>query len=565
MPRVLLALTSHGELGDTGRATGFYVPEAAHPYRVFTEAGFDVDFVSVQGGEPPRDGVKPGDEATAAFLAEHGARLAATPTTDQLNADDYQAILFVGGHGTMWDFPDSKELARFAAAIYENGGVVAGVCHGPAGLVNVRLGDGSHLVDGKLVSAFTNEEETAVGLIDKVPFALESKLIERGARFTKAANFSAHAVADRRLVTGQNPASAVRVAELVVEELRLADGSGEAPRMSAAQASAIYLLDESVGYLYAASLRAAAQIGVADHLADGPRTAAELAEATGTDADFLYRMLRLLATRQIVREEDGGRFYLTPQGDALRTDNPVSVRDAILMTSAHTHWRSAGELVTALREGGPVFDRLFGLPYYEHIKGEQSVDGVFHKGMASFSAAVDQLAVGSCDWPQEGVVVDVGGGTGGLLVQALLARPGLRGVLFDERHVLDGNRLGEVGDDSRWETVAGDFFTEVPGGGDVYALKRILHNWSDEECVRILRNCREAMAPGGRVLVIDPVIPPGNTPDASKIHDLIMMMLLTGRERTEAELSRLLEEAGLRLTRVVRTGAPVAVIEAVAR
>ena len=219
MPTVLLALTSHDQLGKTSRKTGFYVPEAARPYRIFTEAGFQVDFVSVRGGEPPRDGIKPDDVEVARFLTEHEDELANTSAPDQLDPANYDAIFFVGGHGTMWDFPESEQLAKFAARIYENGGVVAGVCHGPAALVNVRLSDGSYLVDGKQVSAFTDDEETAVGLIDVVPFALESKLVERGAKFTKAGNFAAHAVADQRLVTGQNPASAVRVAELVVDEL----------------------------------------------------------------------------------------------------------------------------------------------------------------------------------------------------------------------------------------------------------------------------------------------------------------------------------------------------------
>lgn len=219
MPRILLALTSHGSLGDTGRTTGFYVPEAAHPYRVFRDAGYEVDFMSVAGGAPPRDGLKPDQPELVAFLDEEAARLADTPTATDLDAADYDAILYVGGHGTMWDFPDAKELGGLAAAIYEKGGVVAGVCHGPAGLVNLRLSDGRYLVDGRSVSAFTDDEEEAVGLTEVVPFLLESRLTERGARFTKAENFAPHAVADGRLVTGQNPASATKVAELVVAAL----------------------------------------------------------------------------------------------------------------------------------------------------------------------------------------------------------------------------------------------------------------------------------------------------------------------------------------------------------
>ncbi|MEU8621751.1 type 1 glutamine amidotransferase domain-containing protein [Streptomyces sp. NPDC048623] len=216
MPKVLFALTSHGRLGDTGRATGFYVPEVAHPAEVFRAAGWDVAFVSVAGGRPPRDGVKPGDTVTERFLAEHEEALSATPAAEALDAADYDAVYFAGGHGTMWDFPGATALARLAAGVYERGGIVAAVCHGPAALVNLTLSDGSHLVAGKQVSSFTDAEEAAVGLTDVVPFALETALTERGAKFTKTENFAEHAVADTRLVTGQNPASAAKVAELVL-------------------------------------------------------------------------------------------------------------------------------------------------------------------------------------------------------------------------------------------------------------------------------------------------------------------------------------------------------------
>ncbi|WP_328468676.1 type 1 glutamine amidotransferase domain-containing protein [Streptomyces sp. NBC_00448] len=218
MPKVLFALTSHGQLGDTGRNTGFYVPEVAHPARVFQDAGWDIAFVSVAGGKPPRDGIKPGDTVTAEFLEANGDALSDTPSADALSARDYQAVYFAGGHGTMWDFPHATVLTRLAAEIYEHGGIVGAVCHGPAGLVNLTLSDGSHLVEGKQVSAFTNEEEEAVGLTGVVPFALESALVDKGAKFTKTDNFAEHAVADGRLVTGQNPASAAKVAELIIEQ-----------------------------------------------------------------------------------------------------------------------------------------------------------------------------------------------------------------------------------------------------------------------------------------------------------------------------------------------------------
>ncbi|KAA2260646.1 type 1 glutamine amidotransferase domain-containing protein [Solihabitans fulvus] len=219
--RILIALSSHGVLGSTGRATGFYVPEAAHPHKVFVEAGHQVDFVSVAGGRPPQEGIKPDDRVVGAFLArpEIAQQLANTPTAADLDPADYDAILFAGGHGTMWDFPDAKDLTGLAAAIYERGGVVAAVCHGPAALVNLALSDGSYLVAGRRVASFTDEEEAAVGLTEVVPFLLESALIERGATVETAPNFAEQVVVDGRLITGQNPASSAKVAVKVLESL----------------------------------------------------------------------------------------------------------------------------------------------------------------------------------------------------------------------------------------------------------------------------------------------------------------------------------------------------------
>ncbi len=218
---ILIALTSHRALGDTGRGTGFYVGEAAHPWKVFTDAGYAVDLVSVAGGTPPQDGLDPADPVQQEFLADEriATQLAATRTPADVDPADYDAVFFAGGHGTMWDFPDDTRLAALARDVHEAGGVVAAVCHGPAALVNVTLSDGTPLVDGRRVSSFTDDEEAAVGLADVVPFLLQTRLEERGAKHSGAPNFTAHVVRDGRLVTGQNPASATGVAEAVLEAL----------------------------------------------------------------------------------------------------------------------------------------------------------------------------------------------------------------------------------------------------------------------------------------------------------------------------------------------------------
>ncbi|MCW6049302.1 type 1 glutamine amidotransferase domain-containing protein [Lyngbya sp. CCAP 1446/10] len=217
--KVLIVLTSHDTLGDTGKETGFYLPEVTHPLEAFTRAGLMVDFVSPKGGKAPMVGIDLEDPLNKAFLddSEQVSRVENTLNPTQIDPAEYGAIFYAGGHGTMWDFADNQELAAIAAAIYEAGGIVGAVCHGPAALVNIKLSDGKYLVANKTVAAFTNEEEAAVGLTEIVPFLLESKLIERGAKFTKVANFEVCVVASDRLVTGQNPASAGGVGERMVE------------------------------------------------------------------------------------------------------------------------------------------------------------------------------------------------------------------------------------------------------------------------------------------------------------------------------------------------------------
>lgn len=217
MTRVLIALTSHGTLGDTGRPTGFYASEAAQPWAVFTTAGYQVDLVSVAAGRPPVDGRDETDSDQRAFFA--AADLDVTPRPSELDAADYDAVFFAGGHGAMWDFPDATDLTQLAAGIYERGGVVAAVCHGPSALVNLRLSDETYLADGKRVAAFTNQEEAAVGLTTVVPFLLADALTARGAIHVPAPDFTEQVAADGRLVTGQNPASARGTAEHVVKIL----------------------------------------------------------------------------------------------------------------------------------------------------------------------------------------------------------------------------------------------------------------------------------------------------------------------------------------------------------
>jgi putative intracellular protease/amidase len=219
---VLFVLTSHGQLGDTGKTTGFFLSELTHPLEVFEKAGLPVEFASIQGGEPPVDGLDLKDPVNERYWNDPAfrAKLAATEKLSEVDPARFSAVFFSGGHGTMWDFPEDPAVQKTARDIYEAGAPVGAVCHGPAALVNVKLSDGTYLVAGKEVAAFTNSEEEAVGLTQAVPFLLETQLKERGATHIAAPDFEKKVVASGRLVTGQNPASATGVAEKMLEILQ---------------------------------------------------------------------------------------------------------------------------------------------------------------------------------------------------------------------------------------------------------------------------------------------------------------------------------------------------------
>ncbi len=223
--KVVLVITSHDQLGETGEKTGFWVEEAVNPYYRFLDAGFDVTLSSPKGGEPPMDEKSTQDEwqteDTRRFFQDATAQeqFKTTIPLADIKAEDYDAIFLPGGHGPMWDLCEEKQLAHLLEGFDRAGKVIAAVCHGPAGLVLAKKADGTPLVSGKQVTGFTNSEETAVGLHEVVPFLLETRLCELGAAFVKAEDFQEKVVQDGNLITGQNPASSTAAAEAVIASL----------------------------------------------------------------------------------------------------------------------------------------------------------------------------------------------------------------------------------------------------------------------------------------------------------------------------------------------------------
>lgn len=221
--KVLIVLTSHSKLGNTNQKTGFWLPELTHPYYEFEHAGYTIDLASPQGGMAPLDAkaFNEPDDYHQRFLEDATlmAKVMRTIPLANINPADYDAILFSGGSGPMWDFPDNTDINRIASAIYENDGIVSAVCHGTAALVNIKLSNGDLLIKGKEVAAFTREEEAGIGQLDIIPFLLEEKLVSQGAIHVYGKAWQENVVVQGRLITGQNPASAKKVAQEIIQQL----------------------------------------------------------------------------------------------------------------------------------------------------------------------------------------------------------------------------------------------------------------------------------------------------------------------------------------------------------
>ncbi|HLY36562.1 MAG TPA: methyltransferase [Candidatus Binatia bacterium] len=309
---------------------------------------------------------------------------------------------------------------------------------------------------------------------------------------------------------------------------------------------------------------AAAELGIADQLKDGPRSSAEVARRCDTNEDATYRLMRALSNVGVLDERDGRVFALTDVGQFLRSDVPGSLRGYARFVGYAPSWRAWGEILHSVRTGEPAADHVFGENLFEYFAKHLDESAIFDAAMTSVSGVESEAVATSYDFSAIGTLADVGGGRGFLLATILRRNPAMKGILFDLPHVASGapSLLREQGVEGRVRIETGSFLETVPMGADAIIMKHIIHDWNDDDCVRILRNCRAALPPRGRLLVVEAVVPPPGQRDWSKLLDLEMLVLTPrGRERTEAEYAKLLAAGGFRLTRVVRTPSPASVVE----
>jgi hypothetical protein len=346
---------------------------------------------------------------------------------------------------------------------------------------------------------------------------------------------------------------------------------------SAGESPELTLFYMATGHWVTRSLYAAARLGIADLLRDGPRSSDALAQATETDPAALYRLLRALASLGIFAEDTASQFSLTPLANSLRSDVPGSMRAFVLAMGGEWEWQAWDQLLYSIKTGQPALDHVTGTTMFQYFAQHPEEGKDFTEAMIGVSELFNAAVLEAYDFSSIGTLVDVGGGTGSLLTSILRAYPSLRGVLFDQAHIIEhaqallASDLAEIALGaskagpsvaSRCQCVAGNFFQAIPAGGDAYLIQRCLHNWDDEHALQILRNIRQAMPENGKLLVSEMVLPAGNEPFFGKFLDVDMLLVSHGgRERSTAHFEELFAASGFTLTRVIPTRSPLSIVE----
>lgn len=327
----------------------------------------------------------------------------------------------------------------------------------------------------------------------------------------------------------------------------------------------VAVLELAQGSMVTQALYIAAELRIADRLADGPRTPEQLAQEVGADPDALYRILRLLTDYSVFAQDGQGRFKLASLGRAMTSDHPFTMRPLASLMGHPLHWEDWSGLLESVRTGEPNMPKLRGMGAFAYLEANPEYGAVFSQGMGAMSAMETAPVLAVAGFDRFRTIVDFGGGAGGLLAGALRKAPKARGILFDSRaeEMGAGRVLAEAGVAERCTIEPGGLFDPPPSGADAYILKHIVHDWPEADVLTMLRNVRKAIADDGRLLLMEFVVPEGTAPHPSKLVDLWLMLLVGGRERTRTQYAQVLAEAGFRLDRVVPTAAGLAIVEAV--
>jgi hypothetical protein len=326
----------------------------------------------------------------------------------------------------------------------------------------------------------------------------------------------------------------------------------------------VQVIQMGTGHWLSQLIYTAANIRIADHLAAGPQSATDLAPVTGANPRALHRFMRTLASFGLLTHDTGDRFALTPLGAALQSDAPGAARSTILAMAGPALGGAFGEFQYSLETGKTAMEKVFGMPFFDYLAERPQEAAQFSEAMVGIHGGEPPTVADAYDFSGISTIIDVGGATGNMLAHILKRYPQPRGILFDRPHVVTEAPalLRAHGVEDRVTIEHGNFFDSVPEGGDAYILSHIIHDWSEEQCLTILGNCRTAMKPGARLLIVEFVLPEGDTPHFGKLADMIMLTIPGGEERTAPEYGTLLAAAGLRMTRVVPTASDVSIVEA---
>jgi SAM-dependent methyltransferase len=325
----------------------------------------------------------------------------------------------------------------------------------------------------------------------------------------------------------------------------------------------VALFELSQGAWLTQALYVASRLGIADALRDGPLTSEQVAARVGADPGATHRLMRALASNGVLALRRG-RFRLTRVGQALRSEHDASMAPMITMVGSPEHWEHWGDLLRSVQTGGTAVRRLRGTTMFEYLETNPGYAAAFNDAMTGMSALAIEMAVPLYDFTDRKLIVDVGGGRGALLAAVLAKAPQARGVLFDLPSVVEGvgPLLEQAGVALRCRIEGGSFFDAVPDGADAYLAKTVIHDWDDDTALQILRNIRTAIAPDGKLLLLELVLPEGAPPHPGMLLDLEMLVHVGGRERTAREYGELLSRAGFRLSRVIPTAGPMSIVEA---